>query len=236
MLNSPAFSQHRKDTNGDGEVNNSDESDFNRVSTGNTIVYSFLRPYNNSNGLSVINFSSSNQTVSLNLTSTNLKFDGGFNPGTTYWVNDLYNGSSNQVLGSDLANFSVALTPYGSAIYTISTKQETVDLPILPPIVSVNDEKITPPSEFTLFQNYPNPFNPSTRIQYQVSSSSNVLLKVFDILGNEIATLVDEEKPAGRYEVEFQSSVGSLQLASGIYFYQLRAGSFTETKKMILLR
>lgn len=92
------------------------------------------------------------------------------------------------------------------------------------------------PSVFQLGQNYPNPFNPSTRIQYQVSSNSQVSLKVYDVLGNEVATLVNEEKPAGSYEVEFKSSVGSLQLASGIYFYKLQAGTFAETKKMILIR
>jgi len=61
-------------------------------------------------------------------------------------------------------------------------------------------------------------------------------LKVFDIIGNEIVTLVNEEKPAGDYKVEFQSSVGNLQLASGIYYYQLRAGNYLETKKMILIK
>jgi glycosidase len=232
----PSFSQHRRDTNGDGEVNNQDESDFDRVSTGNTIVYSFLRPYNNSNGISVVNFSSGNQTISLNLTSTNLKFDGGFNPGTTYWVNDLYNGSSNQVLGSALANFSVSLPAYGSAIYTISTQQETVNLPIIPPIVAVNDERITPPNEFTLFQNYPNPFNPSTKIRWQSPVSSWQTLKVYNILGKEVATLVDEYKPTGSYEVEFNLAIGNKQLASGVYFYQLKVGSVIETKKMLLLR
>jgi hypothetical protein len=173
----------------------------------------------------------------LNLTNTNLKFDGGFNPGATYWVNDLYNGTSNQVTGSELANFSVVLTPYGSAIYTISIKQETVDLPILPPIVAVNDERITPPNEFTLFQNYPNPFNPTTSIKYAVSSMQFVTLKVYDILGNEVATLVDEYKPADSYEVYFNGHSDEGQnLSSGVYFYQLKASSFTETKKMILLR
>ena len=91
-------------------------------------------------------------------------------------------------------------------------------------------------AEFKLFQNYPNPFNPLTRIQYQVASSSHVTLKVYDVLGNEVATLVDEYKPAGSYEVEFQSTVGSHQLASGVYFYQLKAGELVQTKKMILLR
>ena len=63
-----------------------------------------------------------------------------------------------------------------------------------------------------------------------------ITLKVYDILGNEIATLVNEHKPAGNYEVDFQSTVNGHQLASGIYFYRLQAGSFVETKKMILLR
>lgn len=90
--------------------------------------------------------------------------------------------------------------------------------------------------DFYLFQNYPNPFNPSTRIQYQISSSSYVTLKVYDVIGNEVATLVDEYKPAGRYEVEINASSGILNLTSGIYFYRLKASDFTATKKMILLR
>jgi hypothetical protein len=94
-----------------------------------------------------------------------------------------------------------------------------------------------------LQQNYPNPFNPNTVISYQLPVSGNVTLKVFDILGNELLILVNEEKPAGKYEVEFQSALSNRQLASGIYFYQLiatpnggQAGEFIQTKKMILLR
>ena len=101
--------------------------------------------------------------------------------------------------------------------------------------VGVQDEE-TLPTEFLLSQNYPNPFNPLTIISWQSPVGSQQTIKVFDVLGNEIATLVDEYKPAGRYEVEFQSSVGSLQLASGIYYYKLQAGSFVQTKKMILLK
>jgi len=90
--------------------------------------------------------------------------------------------------------------------------------------------------KFSLSQNYPNPFNPSTTISYQLPKTGNVTIKVFDILGREIATLVNEEKPAGNYDVEFKSSTGSLQLASGIYYYQLKAGDYLETKKMILMK
>lgn len=88
------------------------------------------------------------------------------------------------------------------------------------------------PGEFSLLQNYPNPFNPSTRIQYQVSSILHVTLKVYDVLGNEVATIVDEYREVGSYEAEFDA----VNLSSGLYFYQLKAGSFVETKKMILLK
>jgi len=102
--------------------------------------------------------------------------------------------------------------------------------------VPTNVEFNTPES-FELYQNYPNPFNPSTRIQYQVSSISYVSLVVYDILGNEVATLVDEEKEPGFYEVTFDRHSGEVQnLASGIYIYQLRTADFIDTKKMILLR
>ncbi len=101
--------------------------------------------------------------------------------------------------------------------------------------VTINNE-VHQSEDFVLYQNYPNPFNPVTSIQYAVSSRQFISLKVYDILGNEITTLVNEDKPAGNYEVEFQSTAGSLQLASGMYFYQLRAGEFTETKKMLLMR
>lgn len=90
------------------------------------------------------------------------------------------------------------------------------------------------PSEYKLAQNYPNPFNPSTVISYELPVSSNVTLKVYDILGNEVATLADEFKTAGTYNSQF--SIRNFQLTSGIYFYRLQAGSFSETKKLLLLK
>ena len=85
---------------------------------------------------------------------------------------------------------------------------------------------------FSLAQNYPNPFNPTTKIKYSIPQTSNVVIKVFDVLGNEITTLINEELNAGEYEVEFDGS----KLTSGIYFYQLKANSFIETKKMVLMK
>jgi len=92
-------------------------------------------------------------------------------------------------------------------------------------------------SNFNLFQNYPNPFNPSTRIRWQSPIGCWQTLKVYDILGNEVATLINEYKPAGNYEIEFNGhSDDGRNLPSGVYFYQLRAGDFVQTKKMILLQ
>lgn len=94
----------------------------------------------------------------------------------------------------------------------------------------------TPPNQipqlFSLSQNYPNPFNPSTTISYQIASASKVSLKVYDLLGREIATLVDETKLAGNYTATFRAA----NLPSGVYFYRLQAGTFTQTKKLVLLK
>jgi aminopeptidase N len=95
-----------------------------------------------------------------------------------------------------------------------------------------NTDDITNLYEFSLEQNYPNPFNPSTKIKYQIANTGFVNLQVYDILGNEVVTLINKEMQTGNYEVEFDAP----GLPSGIYFYKLKAGSFVETKKMVLLR
>jgi hypothetical protein len=98
--------------------------------------------------------------------------------------------------------------------------------------------------DFKLYQNFPNPFNPSTKIEYTIpsvetrhtSSLQMISLKIYDILGKEITTLVNEEKPEGTYEVEFGRNLINQVLTSGVYFYKLEAGAFSETKKMLLLK
>jgi hypothetical protein len=105
-------------------------------------------------------------------------------------------------------------------------KREVLDI-----VTGVEDEKSFV-KEFYLQQNYPNPFNPSTTINFLVPSSEFVSLKVFDVIGNEVATLVNEEKPAGSYEVAFNAG----NLSSGMYLYTLQAGNYTQTKKLILIK
>jgi hypothetical protein len=99
-------------------------------------------------------------------------------------------------------------------------------------ITSVEENQIEIPSCYMLSQNYPNPFNPSTSFRYSIPQTSKVVIKVYDILGNKIATLMDEVKPAGTYELTWNAA----DLPSGVYFYQLKAGSYMNTKKMILMK
>ena len=97
-------------------------------------------------------------------------------------------------------------------------------------ITSVKETDI--PTKYNLSQNYPNPFNPSTTIKYSIPKQSTVTLKVFDVLGSEVATIVNGEQSQGKYEVEFDSN----NLTSGIYFYRLHVGDYVNTRKMILLK
>jgi hypothetical protein len=98
-------------------------------------------------------------------------------------------------------------------------------------IVGVKDAT-DKPNYYHLEQNYPNPFNPYTKITFTIPQLSFVTIKIYDVLGNEITTLVNEEKPAGSYDFEFDAA----GLTSGIYFYQLQAGDYIETKKMVLMK
>jgi len=98
--------------------------------------------------------------------------------------------------------------------------------------IKVLDQNKLMHNRFILEQNYPNPFNPTTTIAYEITQQGFVTLKVYDILGREVATLVNEEKPSGNYEVEF----GGIGLPSGVYFYTLKVGDFIQTRKMILLK
>jgi hypothetical protein len=108
----------------------------------------------------------------------------------------------------------------------ISTKFNVTVLPL------VSVEKIEIPTEFSMSQNYPNPFNPSTTISYGLPNASNVSLKIYNILGEQVASLVNNVMPAGYHTVTFDAS----KLASGMYIYRIEAGSFVQVKKMMMLK
>ena len=179
------------------------------------------------------------------LGATEMYFKWNVPPEVTGLVQDLINGTfvnvpieghgTYQIMNFEVFNQLKLFVYYNNAVSEVENQEEL-------------------PSEFILEQNYPNPFNPNTMISYQLPVNSYVLLKVYDVLGNEVATLVNEEKLPGVYEVEFSSHSGSSgisDLPSGIYFYQLiisspelslpagQAGSgqaFIQTKKMVLLK
>ncbi|MHB8843022.1 MAG: T9SS type A sorting domain-containing protein [Candidatus Aquicultor sp.] len=94
------------------------------------------------------------------------------------------------------------------------------------------EQQTKPPTEFYLGNNYPNPFNPETKLRYQLPIRGKVSLKVFDLLGKEVATLVDEVKEAGTYDVSFNGK----SFTSGVYFYKVQSGNYVKIKKMMLLK
>ena len=140
-------------------------------------------------------------------------------------------------VNNSTGNNPFTLTAPGPGVYTVNAgfknpnprRWDSV-------VVNVNitdlGENSNSPNSFKLYENYPNPFNPSTSIRYSFPEGSFTSIKIYNSLGSEVATLVNETKSAGTYEVEFNAS----NLSSGIYYYTLQAGSFSETKKMILMK
>lgn len=124
-------------------------------------------------------------------------------------------------------NISVKVTATDSANASVSC---TFIINVL--ITEVVDSKVELPESFNLYQNYSNPFNPTTTIRFSIPKSEQVSLKIYDVLGEEVVTLVDELKPAGIYETEFDAS----NISSGIYFYVLKTNSFVDQKKMIVIK
>ena len=130
---------------------------------------------------------------------------------------------------------SLVIIAYNGKVYPVWTQtnqfgRNIVMAKIDESALDVKELKIIATS--SLYQNYPNPFNPTTKISYKISEKSFVSLKIYNLLGKEIIVLVNEEKPAGYYEKEFNAA----DLSSGIYFYKLSAGIYTDIKKMVLLK
>jgi hypothetical protein len=139
-------------------------------------------------------------------------------PGSGYWVKVASPGSL--TLSPSYAGRSSAL------IQVVPTEE----LPPPPPVINSEDQIL--PTQYSLAQNYPNPFNPGTMIHYEIPSASKVSLKIFNVVGQLVKVLLDEEKPAGVYDVAWDAS----KFPSGVYFYRLQAGSFVETKKLVLMK
>ena len=182
------------------------------TTTNNPAIFSFVRQKDDDKVFAILNLTNQQQTFTLQGT--------------------LYPGTYRDVFTDDSVSFSenaeVTLPAWGYKVYETGSG-----------ITDIKEIENGIPTGFNLEQNYPNPFNPNTKIQFMIpavethrDASLQVSLIVYDALGREVAELVNEEKPAGTYEVEFDGS----NLSSGIYFYELRAGDFLSAKKMLMLK
>lgn len=133
-----------------------------------------------------------------------------------------------------LANWCVSLIASLPENFSTDSPLEEVNLPLWGtcPERPISNEVEETPAEFTLSQNYPNPFNPSTTIRYGLQDASNVSLKVFNMLGQEVARLVNGKQSAGWHTITFDAA----GLSSGFYIYRIQAGSFVEAKKLMLIK
>jgi glycosidase len=182
-------------------------------------VYSYSSVSGNNTVLTVANFKDQPKDITVDLTG--LSYDGS----STYFLTDLISGKVYPVAPSSRAGFAVSLETYQARVFYYGLDSVSV--------VSVDDNHAgVIPAEFKLYQNYPNPFNPATTIKYQVKEAGKVMLKLYDILGAEVTTLVNEEKSPGTYQVEFNAS----SLSSGVYLYRMQAGDYVSVKKLILMK
>ncbi len=185
--------------------NGTDGGKLERISsTDNNNIFAFTRSKDDCKVFEIFNLSDQTQTFTLQGTS--------------------YVGSYQNLFTGDSVSFAentnMTLPPWNYKIYEYGV--------LISDVKNIQDK----PTEFNLSQNYPNPFNPDTKIEYSISKRSNVSIKVYDILGNEITTLINNVEPAGNYKVIFNGN----NLSSGIYFYIIHAGNFIQTKKMVLLK
>ena len=139
--------------------------------------------------------------------------------------------SANDTVYYDKLNADSVLYTYRIYAFNKDTLSEFSNVASIKVVTSVENGQ-TLPKKFELYQNYPNPFNPSTTIKFAIPKASFITLKIFDVLGREVEVLLNEEKPAGVYKVEFSAD----KLASGIYFYKIKAGDFVQSRKMIILK
>ena len=188
------------------------------------VVNAAQKSLGENNVISLFNFSNSQTTTNLHVPIELLAFDST----KTFYLNDVLNNQSFQVVGSQLRNYPITLAATTARILVLSYT----------PLTEVEIEELPLPINFSISQNYPNPFNPSTKINYSLPYASNVNIKIYNILGEKLIDLVNGEFAAGFHEVVFNAN----RYASGVYFYTMEAtslagkGSFSAVKKMILLK
>jgi glycosidase len=193
-------------------------SQLSNSDTANTVSYASVSGKNVI--VTVGNFKNSAATITINLSKY---FPTKINQ---YYLTDLFSGQVIKVPYSGSSAVSITLSDYQARVFYFGTDSASV-VPL-----KVEDSKPLRPLTTALLQNYPNPFNPTTTIRYDIAHPGQVSLKLYDMLGKEVMTLVNEMKDAGSYSVSLNAS----RLPSGVYIYQLRTGSFVSSKKIVLVK
>jgi hypothetical protein len=154
----------------------------------------------------------------------------GIDPDGIYYLNNVIDASSEEVMGSDIEELSLVLMGYESRMYVVADSVVIFDVP-------ERDREAATPLTWELGNNYPNPFNPVTTIDFQVPRAAHVKVAVYNVLGQRVRTLIDQPLNAGRHSLFFdgRDSRGQV-LSSGVYFYRMEAGPFARTRKMILMK
>jgi len=201
-------------------------------------VFAFERPYVGESGIVAVNFNGSDVTATLQISRSSL--DSTLVDGHQYVLSDIYNDSTTNItFAGGTCSFNVNLATYGSAIFVLADTARHLILPTLPTVTDVQSpgQARQVPGYFRLLCNYPNPFNPTTTLTFDIIQPGVVTLKIYNLLGQEIAVLLDGYQQSGEHKVTWngrQSDGG--QAGSGTYFARLQQGSLVDVKKLVLLR
>ncbi len=204
-----------------------------RIPSGNSSVYLYSRPFVGADGLVAVNVSATSQDVTLPLGATSLASL--LQDGKMYYASDLYNDTSYTVVFSGgNASLSLRLQPYGSRVLVLSDSVKRLTMPVLVSVEN-NPARSSLPEQFHLYQNYPNPFNPSTVVAYDLPVSTHVNLTIYNVLGKEVARLVDAEQRAGSYTVQWDGkAMDGQQSPTGMYLVRLQATTRSEPRRVVL--
>ncbi|HNW60333.1 MAG TPA: alpha-amylase family glycosyl hydrolase [bacterium] len=231
----PAFRTQFEDSNGDGQITNSDRNIQLRLETG-AVVYAMARPFRDANGLALMNFSNQVQALALALKPADwLLFSDPLRPEGLYYLNNLYAGTSQMLRGSELDTLRLTLPAYGVAVFTIATREQHLLLPDLDAVAGRDTE--IQPEGFYLSGSYPNPFNGPTAIRFALPVAGPVEAVIFNALGQQVRRLWQGVMQAGEHELMWDGRTQSgASCPSGLYLLRLRQGVHMVVHKMALVR
>lgn len=205
---------------------------FHRLSSSDALVYAYSRPYTKEDGIVAVNFGSTSTTTTITFSVSDLS--GWVDEGKTYVVSDLYNNELHSIqIVSGGASLTLTLPPYGSAICILADSAKQVFIPT----DVEQDRSETMPSRIRLYQNYPNPFNPNTTIQFELPKQNQVKIRIYNILGKEIAEILNGVYTAGLHQAMWNGTTSAgEQVSTGVYFVRLETQNYSDTKKIIFMK